>query len=100
MRRYVIKKLKLYWPPEQIAGRLKEEYGKTIIGKNSIYKLIYEKRPDLVKYLRCQKGKYRRRYGTRIREKQREEAKKKRIDIRHQLSWKSGKELVTGKVTQ
>ena len=34
------------------------------------------------KYLRCQKGKWRRRYGTRIREKQRDEAKKKRIDTR------------------
>jgi len=82
LRRYIIKKLKQYWSPEQISGRLKQEYGKTIIGKDSIYKFIYEKRPDLVKYLRCQKGKYRRRYGTRIREKQREEAKKKRIDTR------------------
>jgi len=36
----------------------------------------------LVKYLRCQKGKYRRRHGARLREKQREEAKKKRVDIR------------------
>ncbi len=35
-----------------------------------------------MKYLRCQKGKYRRRYGTRIREKHREEQKKKRIDKR------------------
>ena len=35
-----------------------------------------------MKFLRCQKGKYRKRYGTRIREKQRDEAKKKRIDTR------------------
>ena len=82
LRRYVVKKLKQYWSPEQIAGRLKQEYGKTILGKDSIYQFIYQERKDLVKYLRCQKGKYRRRYGTRIREKQREEAKKKRIDTR------------------
>lgn len=34
------------------------------------------------KYLRCKKGKYRRRYGTKKREKQGELAKKKRIDTR------------------
>ncbi|MDF1498054.1 MAG: IS30 family transposase [Patescibacteria group bacterium] len=55
------------------------------IGKDSIYDFIYTERKDLVKYLRCQKGKYRRRYGTRIREKQREEAKKKRIDTRPEI---------------
>ena len=82
LKRYIIKKLKQLWSPEQIAGRLRHEYDKAIIGKDSIYQFIYDQRKDLVKYLRCQKGKYRRRYGTRIREKQREEAKKKRIDTR------------------
>ena len=55
------------------------------IGKDSIFKFIYNQRPDLVKYLRCQKGKYRRRYGTRIREKQREALKKRRIDTRPEI---------------
>jgi IS30 family transposase len=85
LRRYVVKKIKKYWSPEQIDGRLKRKYllDKTRwISKDSIYKFIYTKRQDLVKYLRCQKGKYRRRYGTRIREKQREELKKRRLDIR------------------
>ncbi len=85
LRNYVLKKIKKYWSPEQIAGRLKRRYPldrKKWVGKDSIYKFVYEKRPDLVKYLRCQKGKYRRRYGTRIREKQREKLKKKRIDQR------------------
>lgn len=88
LRHYVIKKIKKYWSPEQIVGRLKRQYPKVKekwVGKDSIYKFIYEKRTDLVKYLRCQKGKYRRRYGTRIREKQREELKKKRIDQRPQI---------------
>lgn len=85
LRRYVIKKIKENWSPEQIAGRLKKIYPDDKdrrIGKDSIYKYLYAERKDLVKYLRCQKGKYRRRYGTRIREKRREEAKKKRIDTR------------------
>jgi len=88
LRRYVLKKIKKYWSPEQIAGRLKGQYPlskKKLISKDSIYKFIYEKRPYLVKYLRCQKGKYRRRYGTRIREKQREALKKRRIDSRPEI---------------
>lgn len=82
---YIIRNTKKYWSPEQISGRIKEKWPDAKsrhIGKDSIYKFIYEKRKDLVKYLRCQKGKYRRRYGTIIREKQREELKKKRIDKR------------------
>ncbi len=82
---YIIKKIKLKWSPEQISGRLKIDYSndKTKqIGKDSVYKYIYNEKKDLVKHLRCQKGKYRRRYGTRIRVKQREKLKKKRIDVR------------------
>jgi len=88
LRHYVIKKIKKYWSPEQITGRLKRKYpsDKTRqIGKDSIYRFVYEQRQDLVKCLRCQKGKYRRRYGTRIREKQREKLKKKRIDKRPEI---------------
>jgi IS30 family transposase len=85
LEKYIEKKIKLYWSPEQISGRLKYLYPddkRKRIGKDSIYKLIYVERKDLVKYLRCQKGKYRLRYGTRIRVKQREELKKRRIDER------------------
>jgi transposase, IS30 family len=85
IKKYIIKKIKKYWLPEQIAGRIKKKWSdkpERHIGKDLIYKFIYEERKDLVKYLRCQKGKYRRRYGTRIREKQREEQKKKRIEER------------------
>ncbi len=79
LRYYIIQKTKLYWSPEQISGRLKLKYGndKTKqIGKDSIYKFIYTEKKELAKCLRCQKGKYRRRYGTRIREKQREATKR------------------------
>lgn len=87
LKRYIIKKLKKYWSPEQIAGRWNRNHKnqKEKICKDTIYKFVYEKRKDLVKYLRCQKGKYRRRYGTRIREKQREEQKKRRINQRPEI---------------
>jgi IS30 family transposase len=71
LERYLIKKLKLYWSPEQIAGRVRKDEG-VVVCHETIYKFIYQERPYLKKYLRCQKGKYRRRYGTKIREKQRE----------------------------
>ena len=85
IRNYIIRNIKKYWSPEQISGRIERKWPHDKdrhIGKDSIYEFIYNERNDLVKYLRCQKGKYRRRYGTRIREKQREEQKKKRIDKR------------------
>ncbi len=85
LRRYVIKKLRKYWSPEQIAGRWSNTHKRKRVGKDTIYKFVYSKRKDLVKYLRCQKGKYRRRYGTRIREKQREQLKKRRIDQRPEI---------------
>lgn len=88
LRNYLYKKIRKYWSPEQISGRLKTKYldsKSKYIGKDSIYEFIYNKRKDLVKCLRCQKGKYRRRYGTRIREKQREKLKKKRIDKRPKI---------------
>ena len=94
LRKYIVKKIKKKWSPEQIAGRIKRKWPNDKsrhIGKDSIYQYIYELRKDVVKHLRCQKGKYRRRYGTRIREKQREEAKKKRIDKRPEIVAKKGR---------
>lgn len=82
LRRYIVRKLKLYWSPEQITGRWNRERKGKHIGKDSVYKFVYEKRKDLLKYLRCQKGKYRRKYGGRILDKQREEQRKRRIDQR------------------
>jgi IS30 family transposase len=85
LRNYVVRKIKKRWSPEQISGRIKilwPNNKERRIGKDTVYKYIHENRKDLVKHLRCQKGKYRRRYGTGIREKQREEGKKRRIDKR------------------
>jgi IS30 family transposase len=52
---YIIGKLQEGWSPQQIAGRLKMEFGHTIISHESIYQYIYspsQKRLKLHQYLR------------------------------------------------
>ncbi len=47
LRNYIIKKIKLYWSPEQISGRLKRDYPNDKnkhIGKDSIYKFTMKER--------------------------------------------------------
>lgn len=78
--RFVVKELKLHKSPEQIAGVL--ALRKQSLVASTIYRYIHERAPHLRQYRRSRKGKYRRRRGTRIREKQREQAKKRRIDER------------------
>jgi len=85
LKRHIVKKLRKYFSPEQIAGQWNRNHRNQHIGKDTIYKFVYQKRKDLVRYLRCQKGKYRRRYGTKIREKQREALQKRRIDQRPEV---------------
>lgn len=82
LKKYIHKKLKLYWSPEQIAGRLRRK--KIIICHETIYGYIIRHK-NLKKYLRCQKGKYRRRHGTVPREKAREYAKKRWIGERPEI---------------
>lgn len=79
LRVYIITHLKLYWSPEQIAGRLKQEG--VVICHETIYQYIIRHK-KWKKYLRCQKGRYRRRHGTKRREKQREFEKKRWIGER------------------
>ncbi len=74
--RRIVKELKLHRSPEQIAGILRG------VAASTIYRYLKERAPHLKKYLRSSKGKYRRRRGTKIREKIRERAKKRRIDER------------------
>jgi transposase, IS30 family len=78
--RSIITMLKEHLSPEQISGRLaqKERY----ISASTIYRYIKERAPHLKMYLRSQKGKYRRKRGTRKRELERELGKKRRIDER------------------
>lgn len=79
LRKYILSKLKLYWSPEQIAGRLRRSG--IVICHETIYGYIIRHK-KLKKYLRCRKGKYRRRHGTVAREKAREYGKKRRIGER------------------
>lgn len=83
------KRLRTYWSPEQITGRMRKERKgakkREIPCHETIYQFIYHICPELKPFLRCRKGKYRRRYGTKIRENRREKEKKQRIDTRPKI---------------
>lgn len=87
--RFMKKELILHKSPEQISGILKKK--KRTLASSTIYRYINERAPHLKKYLRSKKGKYRRRRGTKIREKQREQAKKRRIDERPSIIERRGR---------
>jgi IS30 family transposase len=85
----VTRLLKKHFSPEQIAGTLKL-MGISIVA-STIYRYLDERAPHLKRYLRSSKGKYRRRHGTKKREKAREEAKKRRIDERPDIVLRRGR---------
>jgi IS30 family transposase len=87
--RSVIKLLKEHLSPEQIEGVLKKK-GR-LISSTTIYRYINERAPYLKMYLRSQKGKYRRKRGTKQREYERELAKKRRIDERPEIINRRGR---------
>lgn len=78
--RHITKELVQHKSPEQIAGVLALKNKR--IAASTIYRYINERAPHLKMHLRSQKGKYRRKRGTKIREKAREQKKKRRIDER------------------
>lgn len=78
--RSAVRLLKAHLSPEQIAGTLTQK-GQPLAA-STIYRYINERAPHLKQYLRSKKGRYRRRRGTKTREKVREQAKKRRIDER------------------
>ena len=83
--RMVVKMLKEHASPEQIAGALGYSCASTI------YRYINERAPHLKQFLRSKKGRYRRKRGTKIREKAREQAKKRRIDERPKVVERRGR---------
>mgnify|MGYP001581549709 CR=1 FL=1 len=87
--RFVTKELKQHKSPEQISGILSLKGN--VLAASTIYRYIKERAPHLKKYLRSQKGRYRRRRGTRMREKEREEKKKRRIDERPAITDRRGR---------
>jgi IS30 family transposase len=81
---YVVRRLKRYWSPEQIAGRLRYETGRGIVSLGTIYAYILA-HPSLKQYLRCLKP-YRRHWGTKKREQIRDTANRRWIDDRPQAA--------------
>jgi transposase, IS30 family len=84
LQEHIKKRLSERDSPEQIAGRLAQENADITVSHETIYQWIFSEKPELKKHLRRigRKGKYRRKRGTKQREKAREEAKVKRIDTR------------------
>lgn len=87
--RSVTKLLKEHLSPEQIEGVLKNK--QKLISSTTIYRYINERAPYLKMYLRSQKGKYRRRRGTKQREYERELVKKRRINERPKIINRRGR---------
>lgn len=68
----LVEKLLVYkWAPEQIAGWLKRQGAALRVCAQTIYDWLYRTRTDLVQYLHCTKGKYRRTRQARLRKDQR-----------------------------
>jgi IS30 family transposase len=68
---YVVDKVKRGWSPEIIAGRLRKEYGRTVICHETIYAFIYSRnnrsqRLALWEYLPRGQKKRRKQYGRRV----------------------------------
>ena len=85
----ITKLLKDHLSPEQIEGVLKDK-GREI-SASTIYRYIDKRAPHLRMYLRSQKGKYRRKHGTKKRELERELKKKRRIDERPDIVNRRGR---------
>ena len=66
LEKYIISKLKKFWSPEQIAGRLRKDKN-IVICHETIYTYIYQEKPVLIKCLRRQRNKYRKKRGSRAR---------------------------------
>ncbi len=84
LEQHIRKRLRKRDSPDEIAGRIRLKNNYQSVSCETIYQWIFNEAQELKKYLRriSHKGKYRRKRGTKIREKAREEAKIKRIDQR------------------
>lgn len=84
LRQHIRYRLRKRDSPEQIAGRIAQTQSHQNVSYETIYRWVFAQEPLLKKHLRRigRKGKYRRKRGTKTREKARDEAKMKRIDTR------------------
>lgn len=81
---YLCIRLAQRWSPQQIAGRLRRKYRRSVLSHQTIYRWLWRKPKAALSTLwPCLRHKkLRRRYGTKRREKTRELLKKRRIDDR------------------
>lgn len=93
LRTYIQERLTEHDSPEQIAGRVERTRSHQLVSHETVYQWIFTEHPELKVHLRRigHKGKYRRKRGTKIREKVREEAKVKRIDTRPSIVERRGR---------
>jgi IS30 family transposase len=82
LQKNIVQGIKKLWSPEQITGRLERVSGRRVVCPETIYTFIYENRPDLVKYFRHQKCKYRKKRGSRVRMELNRASKIRRITER------------------
>lgn len=84
LQEYIVDHLLRGWSPEQISGRLREENeGIPVIHFTTIYWWVYKEQRELIIWFRHGKQRrYRRKHGTKKREKQREYKKKRWIHDR------------------
>jgi IS30 family transposase len=70
LRRTVLLLLECGWSPEQIAGRLRVQEGRTVVNHETLYRFIYDsplgRQEKLYEYLRRGKKKRSRRQGRRV----------------------------------
>lgn len=65
-KEYIVEKLKLYWSPEQISGRMRVDKIESISHESIYQYILKDKRNDgtLYQYLRHKNKRYKKRYGS------------------------------------
>ncbi|MDD3646593.1 MAG: IS30 family transposase [Candidatus Gracilibacteria bacterium] len=87
LEEFILKYIKKYWSPEQIAGRYKEETNKSL-SKDTIYKFIYQNYPELIKKYFRRKGKkyqHKRRERYQLNDRKMIEFRPKKVETRERL---------------
>ena len=82
IKEYILSKLKERWSPEQIAGRLKKEWGYAPVSYETIYQYIYSPSGKKLKLYQCLRKKRKYRYPRVKRKRQRPHVDKASIHSR------------------
>jgi len=87
LENFILKYIKKYWSPEQIAWRYKQETNKSL-SKDTIYKFIYQNYPELIKkYFRRKWKKYqhKRRERYQLNDRKMIEFRPKEVETRERI---------------